>query len=53
MPNMPPMMGNHLTMGQPLAPHQMMMMNRPMNVQMVPRPMNARRPDGRIGVIGR
>lgn len=39
-------------MGHPMFPHPMMMANRPMNMQVVPRPMNIRRPDGRIGVIG-
>jgi hypothetical protein len=42
------MISNHPPMG-----HPMMMVNRPMNMAMMPRPMNFRKPDGKIGVIGK
>jgi hypothetical protein len=42
------MMPNHPPMG-----HPMMMVNKPMNMAMMQRPMNFRKPDGKIGVIGK
>jgi hypothetical protein len=37
----------------PMNPHSMMMINKPINMPIMARPMNIRRPDGKIGVIGK
>ena len=47
---MPPV--THMMPGPPPMGHHMMMMNRPMHMQPMQRPMNFRKPDGKIGVIG-
>ncbi|CAF4200983.1 unnamed protein product, partial [Rotaria magnacalcarata] len=49
----PTMLPGHPSMVHPMNPHQFMMINKPMNMQMMQRPMNsARIPDGKIDVIG-
>jgi hypothetical protein len=53
MPPMPQMIQGHPAMGHPMNPHPMMMINKPMNMPMITRPMHIRKPDGKIGVIGR
>lgn len=45
-------MNPHPMNPHPMNPHPMMMINKPLNMPMIPRPMNQRKPDGRIGVIG-
>jgi hypothetical protein len=50
---MQPMLPGHPGMMHPMNPHAIMMLNKPMNMQMMTRPMNIRRPDGKIDVIGK
>jgi hypothetical protein len=55
---MPPIMQGHPAMvhpmnPHPMNPHSMMMINKPINMPIMARPMNIRRPDGKIGVIGK
>ena len=50
---MPPMIPNHPPMVHPMNHHPMMMINKPINMPMMARPMNNRKPDGKIGVIGK
>jgi len=53
MPPMPSMLSGHPPMIHPMNPHSIMMINKPINLQMMTRPMNIRRPDGKIDVIGK
>jgi len=46
------MIQGHPPIVHPMNPHQMMMMNKPINMPIIARPMNIRKPDGKIGVIG-
>ncbi|CAF3329353.1 unnamed protein product [Rotaria socialis] len=49
----PTMLPGHPSMIHPMNSHQFMMINKPMNMQMMQHPMNsARIPDGKIDVIG-
>ncbi len=47
------MISGHPPMVHPMNPHPMMMINKSINMPMMPRPMNIRKPDGKIGVIGK
>ncbi|CAF2701605.1 unnamed protein product [Rotaria sp. Silwood2] len=50
--HIPPMLPNHPPMVHPINSHPVMMINKPMNMSMILRPMNMRKPDGKIDVIG-
>ncbi|CAF0913064.1 unnamed protein product [Rotaria sordida] len=50
--HIPPMLSGHPPNVHPINSHPVMMINKPMNMPMISRPLNTRKPDGKIDVIG-